>query len=301
MPSDNTENVRERFSLSGEAEMWDGMYREASNTFQYHMLLRRNNALSYIAEHHPTSVSLLDLGCGAGVLTEELLKKGYRTHAVDISMDMLRLAEMRCSAFPEGEYLLAQGECFHLPFRDAQFDLVVCLGMFGYFKESDLALQEINRVLRPGGTLILSVRNKYHEVLTDPLLSVKKVIAKISQGFSRGKPRGKPVAGSPSLKAPEDRPTGAHANASAISGSNFMIRMFEKPGYLIAGVTRNGYDLTQMDGIGYGSLRLFGKPVIPEKVSISLSRFFERIFRKTRLHYLTRWIADVTTYVFIKS
>jgi SAM-dependent methyltransferase len=51
--------------------------------------------------------------------------------------------------------VVARGE--QLPLRDAQFDLVICTQMLEYIAQPALVINEIHRVLKPGGTLLLSV------------------------------------------------------------------------------------------------------------------------------------------------
>ncbi|MGH9721516.1 MAG: class I SAM-dependent methyltransferase [Bryobacteraceae bacterium] len=86
--------------------------------------------------------SLLDLACGAGHLARDAVSRfGCRAAGVDLSEGMLQHAR------PLG--VCADAE--HLPFRDATFDIVASgLGLM-YFPDPALALEEIRRVVRPGG------------------------------------------------------------------------------------------------------------------------------------------------------
>src|ERR671917_1494501 len=90
--------------------------------------------------------SVLDLGCGAGVLAL-LKRKGVTLAGVDLS------AECALAARRNGYDQTLSAELTRLPFADASFDYVVSLDVLGHvgFSEKDAVLAEIRRVLRPGG------------------------------------------------------------------------------------------------------------------------------------------------------
>jgi len=98
---------------------------------------------------------ILDIGCAAGAEFEPLLARGFRIVGFDYAPDMIRLARRRFSASPDVRLCRADAEM--LPFHDASFDHVVCLGVLEYLATYDRALEEIHRVLRPGGSAIISL------------------------------------------------------------------------------------------------------------------------------------------------
>ncbi len=103
---------------------------------------------------------LMDLGSGPGVLAPALVAHGYRVCEVDISMEMLR--ESRRSGLGPAQtnvVTFVQGELPELPFSDAAFDAVVCLGVLAYLEAPAHALAEIRRITKPGGVAILQVSN----------------------------------------------------------------------------------------------------------------------------------------------
>jgi 2-polyprenyl-6-hydroxyphenyl methylase/3-demethylubiquinone-9 3-methyltransferase len=99
--------------------------------------------------------SLLDIGCAAGAEFAPLLARGFQIVGLDYSPEMLRLARQRFGAARVLHLCRADAEC--LPFPDASFDCVVCLGVFEYLSTYDRSLAEIHRVLRPGGVAIISL------------------------------------------------------------------------------------------------------------------------------------------------
>jgi ubiquinone/menaquinone biosynthesis C-methylase UbiE len=100
----------------------------------------------------------LDVGCGAGQLLPVLVKKGYQTHAIDVSRQMIDCAHLMC----ERENIkvdLQLGDCENLTYPDNYFDLYVAMGVIEYMDQDAPMLNEIKRVLRPGGIAIVTLRN----------------------------------------------------------------------------------------------------------------------------------------------
>jgi SAM-dependent methyltransferase len=89
--------------------------------------------------------SVLELGCGAGELSLQLLGRGARLTALDLSPGMVELARTRA---PGGTFLVAPAEATGLP--DASFDLVVGKAVLHHVHVA-AAAAEVRRVLRPGG------------------------------------------------------------------------------------------------------------------------------------------------------
>jgi len=113
--------------------------------------------------------AVLDLACGAGRHTAVLRRRGYRTLGVDLSLTLL--ARMHAQGLPR-----VAGDMRRLPFQAESFDWVLnFFTSFGYFeteRENFLVLEEIVRVLAPGGWFLIDLMNpgpalanlKLHEV-----------------------------------------------------------------------------------------------------------------------------------------
>lgn len=84
---------------------------------------------------------VLDVGCGTGLLAARV----PGAIGVDISMQMLR----------HGRGVRVQGDALALPFRDASFDAAFAITSF--LTSIPRALLEVHRVLRPGGTLAVTL------------------------------------------------------------------------------------------------------------------------------------------------
>src|SRR5256885_16095308 len=100
----------------------------------------------WIFDNVRSGSSVLDLGCGAGMLAL-LKRKGVTLTGVDLSPECT-LASRR-NGYDAG----VAAELTRLPFADATFDYVVSLDVLGHvpFEEKDAVLAEVRRVLRPAG------------------------------------------------------------------------------------------------------------------------------------------------------
>lgn len=113
---------------------------------------------------------LLDLGCGEGrhALTA-YLKPGVEVFGVDLSAGDLGTAVERIDDMadydPEGRVQFLQGDALRLPFADASFDRVICSEVLEHIPNYLSVLEEIDRVLKPGGKLCVSVPRAWPEYL----------------------------------------------------------------------------------------------------------------------------------------
>jgi SAM-dependent methyltransferase len=102
---------------------------------------------------------VLEVGCGAGVDLIRFARGGARVTGVDLADSAIRLASQnfrhqRLAA----RLLVADGE--HLPFADDRFDFVFAHGVVQYTANDRRLVQEVRRVLKPGGEAVFQVYNR---------------------------------------------------------------------------------------------------------------------------------------------
>ncbi len=102
---------------------------------------------------------VLDVACGTGIVARmaaDIPGKNGRYFGIDINEGMLRLARRYAAekGLKCGFYL---GNATRMPFSSGVFDIALCQQGLQFFPDRSAALQEMNRVLAPGGTLALSV------------------------------------------------------------------------------------------------------------------------------------------------
>ncbi len=107
-----------------------------------------------------TGESVLDLGTGTGAVAERaavIVGPGGRVVGVDVSSDMLALAQQRITSMGLGNVSLLEGRAEAIPAEDAAYDVVLAGLSMMYVIDRETAAREIARVLRPGGRLVAAV------------------------------------------------------------------------------------------------------------------------------------------------
>jgi len=102
---------------------------------QFSYLVRRRYVLDMLGRGAPTPGRILDLGCGPGVYTKDLLDRGWQLWGVDIAPKMLKVAQGRTEGRPGAGF--AVGQTTKLPFASGAFDAVVCIGVLAYVESEE--------------------------------------------------------------------------------------------------------------------------------------------------------------------
>ncbi|WP_156727712.1 methyltransferase domain-containing protein [Streptomyces apocyni] len=107
---------------------------------------------------------VLDMGCGTGRFTVPMAEAGVQVTGLDISRAMLDVTEAKLSARGlSGD--LYEGDMAHLPFEDNSFDVVTSMLALMHIplEDREAVFAEVARVLRPGGRLVIGVKNGLFE------------------------------------------------------------------------------------------------------------------------------------------
>lgn len=111
--------------------------------------------------------SVFECGCGLGfnlLLLHELFQ--CRLTGLEVDESRLRRALRQLRAF---RIRLLRGNVYALPFRDAEFDKILMAEVLEHLDDEMIALAELKRVLRPGGTLVITVPHSNYPFLWDPI------------------------------------------------------------------------------------------------------------------------------------
>jgi SAM-dependent methyltransferase len=95
-------------------------------------------------------------------------RQGARVFGIDISQPTV--VQARAAFEPPSALLGAVADVRDLPFRDASFDAIYSMGTIEHFDETEHAVEEMARVLKPGGRAIIGVPNR-HDPFLRPLLA----------------------------------------------------------------------------------------------------------------------------------
>ena len=126
-------------------------------------------------------LSLLDVGCGGGLLSEPFCRMGARVTAIDASNEAIAVArrhaedagldiDYRCA--PSGD-LLADGE---------RFDIVVCMEVLEHVPSPRALVADLTGLCRPGGALLLSTLNRTPRAFASAILGAEYVLRWLPRG-----------------------------------------------------------------------------------------------------------------------
>ncbi len=109
-----------------------------------------------VVTRHPEAASVLDVGCGTGLVGGALRARGFAGQilGLDISQASIEIARQR-GAYDSVEHADLQQR---LPLDDDSVDAVVCVGVMTYLPEVEAVWREFARLVRPGGLVVATQR-----------------------------------------------------------------------------------------------------------------------------------------------
>jgi uncharacterized protein (TIRG00374 family) len=108
---------------------------------------------SLVVERHDV---IIDIGCGSGVQIKEIGKKGYSLAiGIDINLNAIRFARER--SLPDTEFIIADAQ--YLPIKSSSADKIVCAEIIEHLKRPQNLVNEIARILKHGGAVVITTPN----------------------------------------------------------------------------------------------------------------------------------------------
>jgi SAM-dependent methyltransferase len=103
--------------------------------------------------------TMLDVGCGGGFTIRRLLKrsKDAQVYGIDISEESVTKARQVNAEVLDKQVYVTQGSAEQLPYNDEMFDLVTAVETVYFWPNLPDCLQEVHRVLKPGGKFAIMV------------------------------------------------------------------------------------------------------------------------------------------------
>jgi ubiquinone/menaquinone biosynthesis C-methylase UbiE len=151
--------VREVFDRIANREDWERLYAGTPNRLTYNFISRQRAVEEMLAPIRLGRV--LELGCGTGDLSPFLIERATGYTGVDISTAMIERARANYGRqIGTGRARFEAGDCERLQFGDASFDTVVAVALIEYLPDPSKALDEMRRVLKPGGHCLITVPHR---------------------------------------------------------------------------------------------------------------------------------------------
>jgi len=170
----------------------------------------------------PKGSTFLDVGCGPCAHSMRLARRGFNVLATDFSESVLRMAERQVRFFGLQDKIKLRSEnILSFSFNDASFDYVLCWGVLMHIPEIEKAISELSRILRDGGTLIVSEGNMHS--LESRLLRTLKLLLGMEKSSVKKTPAG--------LEYWEETTAGKLLTRQA--NITWLIRAFEAKGLMV--------------------------------------------------------------------
>ena len=142
---DHLSRVKEEFKRQAETLSVAPVFTDSSVLEQIHAAIK------------PTmEVSLLDLGCGPGIVTAAMAPHVREVVAYDLTPEMLDQAKKRCQEAGLKNVQFEVGSAEHLPFEKETFDCVVTRLTIHHFLDPRRVMNEVVRVIREGGRVVIA-------------------------------------------------------------------------------------------------------------------------------------------------
>jgi len=216
---------------------------------------RHNTALRWVKKLGlRANARILEAGCGAGLITIALARRGYKVDAIDAAKSMIQIARQDVLARGvQDRVRLHLADVHALPFKAETFDLVIALGLIPWLHSEHMALQEMHRVLKPGGYLLVTADNNARlnrilDPMSCPLFMPLRAAAKRLLQFC-----------------------GAWSPASGFQPKRHYPAELDR---LLAGCRFK--KLTSCT-VGFGPFTLFGRRLFTDSVSVRLHRWLQTL------------------------
>lgn len=129
--------------------------------------------LEFIKQHVPLAgLSVLDVGCGGGVLCEALAQSGALVTGIDAEQQALETAK----AHAKTNQLDIEYHCSPVEAFDGQFDVITCMEMLEHVNNPELVLEHCKRLLKPHGMLFLSTISRTLKAYVSVVIAAEYVL-----------------------------------------------------------------------------------------------------------------------------
>jgi 2-polyprenyl-6-hydroxyphenyl methylase / 3-demethylubiquinone-9 3-methyltransferase len=140
--------------------------------------------LDWIASQMPLAGQrVLDVGCGGGILSDSMARKGAQVVGIDLATKALRVAQLHAleASTPNVEYREISAEAM-ADQEPASFDAVTCMEMLEHVPDPSSVVRACSRLVKPGGWVFISTINRNAKAFLLAIVGAEYVLNMLPRG-----------------------------------------------------------------------------------------------------------------------
>ncbi|GAB6070315.1 bifunctional 3-demethylubiquinone 3-O-methyltransferase/2-octaprenyl-6-hydroxy phenol methylase [Thiomicrorhabdus hydrogeniphila] len=139
--------------------------------------------LDFIAKHHQIAEqSIVDIGCGGGILSESLAKSGADVTGIDLAKDVLTVAKLHgLDTGVKVNYQLIAAEQYAEE-NPEKHDIVTCMEMLEHVPDPASIIQAAAKCVKPGGWVFFSTLNRNYKSYLLAIFAAEQVLNLVPKG-----------------------------------------------------------------------------------------------------------------------
>jgi 2-polyprenyl-6-hydroxyphenyl methylase/3-demethylubiquinone-9 3-methyltransferase len=126
---------------------------------------------------------VLDIGCGGGILSDSMARKGAQVTGIDLSVKALKVAQLHAleASTPRVSYREVSAEALAQE-QPASFDVVTCMEMLEHVPDPASVVQACSQLVKPGGWVFFSTINRNPKSFVFAILGAEYILQMLPKG-----------------------------------------------------------------------------------------------------------------------
>ncbi|MBD3208468.1 MAG: methyltransferase domain-containing protein [Candidatus Nealsonbacteria bacterium] len=146
-------------------DQWDKIYKERAGSYKYYNIFKPHENLRIVGDFFERKKvdKILDIGCGVGRNLIPLAKRGFEISGIDIAREGILILEKELKKRGLDAELRIGNVFKTLPYQNNDFDAIISVQVLqhGSLNQIKKAISEIERVLKPGGYIFITLCGRY--------------------------------------------------------------------------------------------------------------------------------------------